>query len=89
MPAASVGRPFASVGPLTAAGLAACERVVPWAAPSNPFVQPRVRDVARYVYSDWHAGRVGPWYDEQGFDNIAERTELWDNASTHSAVLGL
>ena len=48
--------------------------------PKLPF-RATARDVVRY----WQDEFV-PWFGEQGFGDLAERTVVWDNASTHSAV---
>ena len=48
--------------------------------PKQPF-RATVRDVARY----WEQKFV-PWFEEQKLNDLNQRTLVWDNASTHSAV---
>lgn len=48
--------------------------------PCRP-VRNTARDVALYFERSF-----GPWFVEHGDDSLAERTLVWDNASTHSAV---
>ena len=48
--------------------------------PMQPF-RATARDVARY----WESAFV-PWFDEHKLGDLGQRTVVWDNASTHSAV---